>query len=198
MTVKKTLLALSLIAGTALGGISATTFASAQETTVASAQKDGKGWHKQRRGQHRRGGGMILMNPDRIEKIAKRVSEKLDLTDVQQTSLDELVEAAKLVGEEITASREAGKANRPTTVPERLKRAESKFGNMEAVYNTLAPKLMVFYDTLDADQQKQLDKFASKKNKFGGKRGPNGKRHGKAPWNQQQGPGAEQSAPDRS
>lgn len=89
------------------------------------------------------------------QKMADRLTSKLNLNDVQKTSLNDLRQTA------VTVAADAKKlcADKPdmTTTPGRLAAMQARLGAANAAMTTLKPKIESFYAALDDAQKKKFD-----------------------------------------
>ena len=103
------------------------------------------------------------------QKMADGLTLRLNLNDVQKTSLADLRQSA------VAVAADAKKlcADKPdmTTTPGRLAAAQARLGAANAALTTLKPKIEAFYATLDDAQKQQFDRMGP----MGGKRGWGGR-----------------------
>jgi tRNA A37 N6-isopentenylltransferase MiaA len=111
---------------------------------------------------------------ERQAKRAQRLDETLKLTDAQKAALKELQSAESKNRADMRAAVCAGKPD-VSTLQKRLAFRESMLQRRLDGMKAVNPKLIAFYDSLDAGQKAKFDDFMRERGRETMKKGPGGK-----------------------
>jgi hypothetical protein len=97
-------------------------------------------------------------------KMAKRLAEELDLTDAQKAAYKEFVDARTKAVDDAKTTLCATKPDL-STFESRLTFHQNMLEARVAALKVENPKLLAFYNSLDADQKKKFDRFRSRRDR---------------------------------